>query len=291
MIEKAILRTLVYADIFSYPLTLFQIHKFLISSKKIGVEEVERCLEKLVKNKKIEFRKGFYFLPQRDLVRQRLKRKKISERKIRMAKKIAFLLKLVPFVKLVGITGRLAVKNAEEDDDLDFLLITAKNRLWLTRIFVVFLLEFFGLRRRYKEEKARDKVCLNLFLEEGFLSLPRSKRNLYTAHEIVQINVLWEREEIYRKFLGANQWVKKYLANAVVGEREEEIKEGGKKGIWDFFESLAYRFQFWYMKRHKTREKVSFHYAFFHPQPVETWVLEKYRKKLLPVLGEGEITS
>src|SRR5262245_34090416 len=47
--ESAILKTLIYADIFDYPLKAWEIHKWLISKKKCELSEVEESLRRLVK--------------------------------------------------------------------------------------------------------------------------------------------------------------------------------------------------------------------------------------------------
>lgn len=45
-------------------------------------------------------------------------------------------------------------------------------------------------------------------------------------------------------------------------------------------EALVFRLQHWYMKSKITDERVSRHYAFFHPRPTGKIVLEEYRKRL-----------
>jgi len=45
-------------------------------------------------------------------------------------------------------------------------------------------------------------------------------------------------------------------------------------------ENVAYRLQLWYMKPKMTSERVSRHFAFFHPRPTGKIVMEEYRKRL-----------
>jgi len=293
-VREAILRTLAYADIFDYPLTPREIHKFLISEKPLDFDSVQKALSRMgAERKRISTDKAghFYFLTGREkLVPLRKKRKKISQKKLKVAQKIAVLLKIISQVKLIGVTGRLAMENSETEDDIDFLIITSKNRLWLTRLLTVFLLELLRIRRRPSNKYVKDKICLNMFLDEKHLSLPAKERDLFTAHEIVQMKPLWERGGTYGRFLKANGWVREYLPNVIKKDTrrtKEKIFQFSNFPIFNFFERLARDFQFWYMKRHRTVEVVSPHRALFHPQSARGWVLEEYKKRVVKLNGAG----
>ena len=62
--QKAILTTLLYSDIFSFPLTKDELWKFLISEKKISREEFEKALLSL--KKLIVYHQNFYCLSGRE---------------------------------------------------------------------------------------------------------------------------------------------------------------------------------------------------------------------------------
>lgn len=207
--EKAILRTLVYADVFDYPLLASEVWGFLIKKSKLQIK-----IQKLIQDKKIEEKEGFYFLPGRKrIVAIRKKRERWSQKKMKIARRTANWLKLIPTIKMVAVSGALAMKNSTENDDIDLLIVTAKKRLWLTRLFSVFLIELVGQRRRPSDKMVRNKICLNMFLDETHLRVPKKEQDLFTAHEICQLKLLWERGGIYQKFINQNQWYQKYLAN------------------------------------------------------------------------------
>jgi hypothetical protein len=118
-----------------------------------------------------------------------------------------WIFKLIPWVRLVALTGTRAMDNARADDDIDLMIITAANRLWLTRLLLTCLL--FPWLRRGKQIARR--LCLNLWLDETALAI--TPQNLFTAHEICQAVPLYNQDKTYEKFIKANQWVKQYLAN------------------------------------------------------------------------------
>ena len=84
--------------------------------------------------------------------------------------------------------------NADKQDDIDFFIITAKGTMWTTRLCSAFLLSAAGLRRTPNQKQVANKICLNMFMQEGDLSLPASERDLFSAHEVLQMVPLWERE-------------------------------------------------------------------------------------------------
>jgi len=107
----------------------------------------------------------------------------------------------------------LAMENSNENDDIDLLIITSKSRLWLTRFLTVILLELVANRRHPADKEVKDKICLNMFLDEGHLEVPKKEQDLFSAHEVCQLKVLWDKNGIYQKFLKANLWSKKFLPN------------------------------------------------------------------------------
>jgi len=154
-LEKDILATLCYGDIFNYPLKAGEIEKYLINLKsqisngKTKSKILKLTIERLIREGKVEKKGEYYFLKEREgIVELREKRRRWSEEKVEKAKKVANLLKLIPWVKLVGISGALAMENSDEDDDIDLFIITSSGRLWLTRFLVTVLVELVGQRRR-----------------------------------------------------------------------------------------------------------------------------------------------
>lgn len=212
--KKDVLGTLAYADIFGYPLTFSEVWQFLVAKKKTAKQVVQKTLNLMVKQKKLATDGQFYFFPtRRQIVSKRLIKEKLSIQKLKIANRVANWLRLIPTIKMVAVTGALAMKNSTKNDDIDLLIVAAKKRLWLTRLFSVFLVELVSQRRQPGDRMVRNKICLNMFLDEAHLMVPKKEQDLFTAHEVCQLKPLWERENIYQKFINQNQWYQKYLPN------------------------------------------------------------------------------
>jgi len=286
-VEKEILQTLIYADIFDYPLSASEVWKFLISQRKTRAKDVQKMLGWMSTDLKLigADDKYFFLKGRKEIVQTRKKREFWSRPKIKLAEKIAGILRKIPWVEFIGISGALAMKNAREEDDIDLFLITQKKRLWLTRFLAVVIVEFLGRRRRPQDKEVSDKICLNMFLDEDHLSLPEKERDLFSSHEVIQVKPLWQKNDYYQEFLRANLWVRNYLANSlnIRGLRRKSLKEKKENFLispfLDFLESLFYRIQVWYMRKRRTLEVVEPGRIRFHPKDARVWVLKKYQRR------------
>ena len=102
--EKAILKTLAYADLFDYPLKINEVQRWLVG-RKASLRQVAKALSKLHKVSSIKYKGRYYFLPKRnEIVSQRRWRRKQSEIYFRKAKILSQILKAVLFYKSLLIS-------------------------------------------------------------------------------------------------------------------------------------------------------------------------------------------
>lgn len=290
--EKAILKTIIYADIFDYPLTVYEIHKWLIG-KKATLRQVEKALEKLrVKGKAARVKEHFVLPGRSSLEARRKSREKQSKIFFWKATLIVWFLKFIPWIKLIGVSGGLAMGNAAKVDDIDLFTITSKNRLWISRLLALGFLSIIGQRRKVYDtgRKLSGKLCLNILLEEDRLA--QYKGDIYLAHEVLQMKVLWQKDGIYSKYLSDNDWVFKFLPNWVGSNQDlrfmnEDLrmknlksKTLNHKSIIDNIEAFAKRFQLNIMKKPQGMERIENGALYFHPQDCRPVVLEKYKLRI-----------
>lgn len=255
--------TLYYHDIFEYPLTKKEISLWQ-PGKKLG--------GKFSKQIEVEKKGEYSFLKGKGrFVAARLEREKISKRKLEIAKKGARMISLIPFVKMVAITGALAMGNARVSSDVDLFIICERGSLWITRLITILLLDALGVPRNAGGRVERDKLCLNMWLDERDLIWDRGDRNFYTAHEIAQIIPLVNKNGSYENFLYLNSWTRDYWPKAA--RQEGKHKRSKRSPIFYIlnllifpFEYFAFWFQYLYMKSKMTREVVTPTRAVFHPR-------------------------
>jgi predicted nucleotidyltransferase len=213
-------------------------------------------------------------------------RMQTSLKKRKLAQRLVKALSKIPSVEGVFLTGSVAAWNALPGADIDLMIVTTPNTLWLTRTVVVGLLKITGnYRSRYK---VVNKVCTNIFLDTNHLKI--EEKNLYTAHEVLQAECLFDRNGIQKRWLKENSWTKLFLPRAYQA-RIEGDQEGNRDIISDLvrhfgfglapFELLALLAQYFYMMPRVTREKISWGRAIFHPNDLTAKIYEKWCTKLI----------
>jgi hypothetical protein len=295
----AALWTLTYSDLYAFPLTIAEVVRYWEGAETITENECRDALISLYPL--IRERSGYYFLAGREkIVSRRVRRQRYVQEKKQLAEKVARILGKIPTVYLIGISGSVAVGAASADDDIDLFIITKKNTLFLTRIFILCILQFLGLRRRRRGEIQRNAVCVNMLLDETTLKLEAARQDIYTAREIAQLVPLFERQHSYQRFWKANQWVKSYLPNAAmrtVWFRKNSTDYGER--IFARLpllipEKLVKLLQWHIIAAHTTNETVRENFLAFHPNDYRQRILkrrEKRLKKLATLLNSGQTVN
>lgn len=200
--KLAIRQAIAYADIFDYPLSVHEIHRYLpgITANYESVEAVLEQDKDFVINTQ-----GFYTLPGREsLSAIRIRRDKIASQLWLPALKYGKMISSLPFVRMVAVTGALAMNNVDVGADIDYLIVTEPDHLWLTRALVL-LLGRFSSSRGYT-------LCPNYLISLRAMVFP--DKNLYAAHELVQM-IPVAGLDVYDEIIKVNSWITTYLPNSV----------------------------------------------------------------------------
>ena len=200
-LERAIVQAVAYADVFDYPLTADEIHRYLI-----GVPASRGMVRGVLGNGRpaVLARSGRYFTLEgrESAVDTRRARAAVAAGYWRRAVRYGHTMGNLPFVRMVAVTGALAMDNIA-DGDIDYLIITEPGRLWVCRALIVGLVRMAALRG--------TELCPNYFLSEQALVL--NERNLFTAHEVAQMVPLTGMPT-YQRLRALNRWTDAYLPNA-----------------------------------------------------------------------------
>lgn len=243
-LETAILEAVIYADVFDYPVTAQEIHRYLVACQA-DLAGVQQALERsLLPHGRLECRSGYFFLPGRvALVALRQRRAAIARALWRHARVYGGWIARLPFVRMVAVTGALAVDNVDDDADIDYLIVTEPGRLWVCRALVIGLVRWAGLRGH--------AICPNYFLSERALVI--GERNLYTARELAQM-VPIAGVPVYESMRRLNAWADQFLPNATGLPRESAAAPVAGSVVRSWLEgalrtSLGGRLEDWEMRR------------------------------------------
>jgi hypothetical protein len=215
-VEEAILRTVAYADVFDYPLTAHEIHRYLAGTQA-RPSVVQHVLgDRFLARGELVENRGYISLRGREsIVATRLQRKAISDRLWRKGLRYGLAIARLPFVRLVAVTGTLAVNNAEYDADIDYLIAVVAGRVWLARQLCLVLV--------YLGRAERVTICPNYVISTQ--ALDQFERSLFTAHELANMVPLYGLD-VYQELLRRNAWAQEYLPNAFRERRASVVVDG-----------------------------------------------------------------
>jgi hypothetical protein len=277
--ETAILKTLSYRAVFRYPLSLYQLTTYLVSEKVFKLSEIKQGLELLMRRHYIKEKNGLYSLYTLRTVDwgSRLKE---SEEIIKNNMETIKTLGRIPWILMIGISGSVAAHNATAASDVDIFIIVRKNRLWLTRLFVFLILKLLGSYPSKDGEAA--KICPNLYIDEDRMAWKKENQNIYVAHDILLLQPLINKNNIYMRFIKANNWIFNFFGNMEF-ELPSRIKKSwvGESFLLDFIDTLLMKLQVFYMRKRKTTEIVHKNFLHFNKTDSLPRVLTEYKKLLI----------
>lgn len=204
-LTASIVATVTYRDLFDYPVTIEEIHRYL-HLVPCHIEDIRAALSDVHISGLPLAHDGTYFaLHGRDeLFERRRRREKRSRALWPVAHKLGRRLAGLPFVRMVAVTGSLAVDNPGDDADVDFMLVTEPGRVWTVRLMAK-VLQYLDARF------STGELCVNHVISTRALEL--EGQGLYTAQEVAQMVPLYG-PETYTALRKANRWVLEFLPNA-----------------------------------------------------------------------------
>jgi hypothetical protein len=202
-VQAGILKTLLYFDIFNYPLT--------------GAEIFENCQERhatklcvlaelsvLVSGGMVRQTDEFYHLSaDGSIVERRRKGNHKAEKHLSTAHRFTRLISRFPFVEAVFISGSLAKGYMDEKSDIDYFIITSPQRLWVCRTLLITFKKIFLLN-------SRKYFCVNYFIDSAHLELP--DKNIFTATELVFAIPMYN-PVVCARFIQSNNWRQTFYPN------------------------------------------------------------------------------
>src|SRR5688572_29140158 len=201
-LDEQILRTLLYYDIFNYPLRTDEVVRFLGIK---GSETVIASRLSYLRDQQTIFQFGELFSMKNkdDSAKRRIKGNTEAEKFLVLAKNKSKLISSFPFVRAVMASGSSSKGFMDEKSDLDFFVVTAPNRLWIARTLLV-------LYKRLFLFNSHKYFCVNYFVDEEHLEI--EEKNLFTATELATVIPLWGAEH-YTNLHKANGWLINFFPN------------------------------------------------------------------------------
>lgn len=137
------------------------------------------------------------------LARSRAEQVNLSAQRLGIARSFSDrLVGLCPWIRLVAISGSTAYGGTRPDDDVDFYLVTRRNRLWVTLLFAMLAARFHRMR-----DSNTPQFCFNRILEENECrDAFHSTQDPLFAREALRLCIL-EGRAYYQELLDSAPWM------------------------------------------------------------------------------------
>lgn len=226
--DNSVYATVSYADVFDMPIELKHLHRYMIGSS-LTMLETSMAVDDLISRGRLARRDDVVYLAGREVVLDVYDER--TERAADMwhdAEMWGRRIGRIPFVRMVAVTGGLAVDSVADHDDIDFFIVTRPRRLWLTRLMIIVLGRI----------AAREDVdlCPNFIVSTRALAM--NERSMYVARELAQMVVI-VGDELCQTVRQSNDWMFEYLPNATI--------RGDRSHLSDIQPSSAQKWGEWFL--------------------------------------------
>lgn len=285
-----ILSTLLYFDLFSYPLTRNEIFKYCHAPLDSDLE-LDTVLARLVELGLVKHEGMFYFVNSSNhVVERRINGNLCAESALKRARFFSRLISVFPFVKAVFISGSLSKGYMDRNSDIDYFIITTRGRLWICRTLLVLFKKLFLFN-------SHRNFCVNYLVDQEHLHIP--DHNLFTATELVTLLTFYHADELHH-FFRQNEWTREFFPNlitdnipesttgkTITGEQKSYRR---KRNVFDLADQIFFRLTWHFWRRKfksfsdadfrqalRTEKGVSKH----HPNNFQEKVLAGYQRALV----------
>lgn len=203
IVEEKIILTLLYYDIFNYPLKAAEVFRFL-GTNHVTEASIEEALTGLCKRRLIyQFGQFFSIQNNEENAAKRIRGNDLAEKATPIARRRARFIARFPFVRGVMASGSFSKGYMDQKSDLDFFIVTAPKRLWIARTLLV-------LYKRLFLFNSHKYFCVNYFIDTEHMVI--DEKNLFTATELATLIPL-SGASLYRKLQQENAWITSMFPN------------------------------------------------------------------------------
>lgn len=282
-----VLKTLLYFDAFSYPISATEIEQY----SKFSSNEIQAELDALVNKNIIYSFDEFYSISKnKKLITRRKKGNENAKKILNKAIKMSAFISQFPFIEGVFLSGSLSKGYFGENDDIDYFIVTSPNRLWLARTLLIAFKKIFLLN-------SRKYFCINYLMSTNSLEI--AEKNRFTATEFATL-IPMSGNGIYCDLKKNNSWVLDYFPNYTdqnknssaiknnIFKRSLEFIFKGKLGKWldNYFMKMTKNRQ---QRKFKQLQKPDFDIAFkgdkntskHHPKNHQKKVINRLNKSIV----------
>ncbi len=222
-IAPGIISTLAFFSLYNLPLSAKRIHELLAQSSA-SLTEVEQTLSQLVADHKILQTNSLYALKRWDVATYNTNQIELTKKWAKIDRWFNWL-SLLPFVRGIAVINSLALGTADSDSDIDFFVVTKKNRLYFVRSVIIVLFRILGVYKTRTHIK--DRFCFGFFVDEQSLEFEKlmlKPRDPYFVYWLASLRPI-AGGRAYHRLMQNNLWLKHHFPNFEPKQRDLTLKQ------------------------------------------------------------------
>lgn len=286
--HKELLKTLLYFDVFNYPLKFSEIYSNIPITQ--SQEAVQQEIDALVEEGYVKKTGEFYLLNSAsdDIIERRLNGNAFAQKMFPKAYSNSKKIARFPFMSGICISGGLSKNYYDDRSDIDFFVITKPNRLWICRTLFILYYKTLSIEKR-------KHLCLNYFISEADLTIEDT--NTFVATELAYL-IPTVNYSVYQSILTKNNWYKNRFRNKSelpsvncidtpepFHKKMIELLFSGKFGNWVDNKLLSITLNHW-RKKYPQMSDEDFHLQFRSRKHVCKRHSQGYQNKVLNLWEE-----
>jgi len=239
-LSQSIIRTLAFFDICSQPLTREELYRLLwTDGKEYDYEDMMNTLDHMCMMGDVMYYEGYICLAGRqNIIAMRTERIYDIEKKLSIAHRASRIMRCVPFVRAVFVCNSLGFGTADEESDIDVLVIARHGHVWAVRFLLHIILKLFFLRT--SGHHLKNKICLSFILSDARLnmySLRFGERDVYQVYWLLHLIPLYDPDNMHSSIMRANMW----LRDVVSGVKKYDYQSSHRLRVIDTSFNLRMR--------------------------------------------------
>ena len=293
--ELAVLKSVVYSSLFEYPLTPQEVAFSLPGARLSGTEVVATYHRSQALQSVLDFQDDCFYLRDRPLCAIKRQRREAFSRDVLMRhRRMLQWLGLLPYTRLIALSGSSAHLNMSDKGDIDLFVVTRGRRVWSTAVNILLVSRLFG---------CREMVCFNYLVADTNLAL--RERDLFSANQLIHLRPLTGDEWMMR-LRASNMWVEELYPNSLPAKDNPGILATSPRlrtlkrckevflsaGLAQVYEAvcrtLYRRYLLWKSPSWSTPEQVRLdpHVIKLHTESHSAAVMHRYHSELQRVLNQ-----
>ena len=210
-LDQAVIATLAFFALYDLPLSARRTHELLLN-QIATLAEVEQALAGLVLAGQIVQIGNLYSIKPWNQDQYYENQKELTRKWARVDRYFGWLTAL-PFVRNISVINSLALGTADSDSDIDFFVITKRQRLYTVRSIIIVLFRLLGVYKT--RQKIKDKFCFGFFVTPknlNFEPLLIKPQDPYLLFWMCSMRPLFGGK-YYWQLMQENQWLTGYFPN------------------------------------------------------------------------------